>query len=140
MGNIRRNAARLMLCKYFNAYGFWCPSYWKYDMRQHVSLDLCCSECMSSSGQTLHYDLAVIETTAFAGFLLAALTSLCGPIIEIALINVEHLYSYSKPSFLGIPAWIGAVYFCGGPAVGNLGRRIWYSLSTATRPDGQSLL
>ena len=66
--------------------------------------------------------------TASTGFLLAALTSLCGPLIEIALINVGHLYSYSTPSFLGIPTWIGAVYFCGGPAVGTLGRKVWYNL------------
>lgn len=64
----------------------------------------------------------------FAGFFLAALTSLCGPLLEIALINVGHLYSYGQPSFLGIPAWIGAVYFCGAPAVGNLGRKVQSTL------------
>ena len=58
------------------------------------------------------------------GFLLAALTSLCGPAIEVALINIGHQYHYSHPDFAGIPGWIGAVYFCGGPAVGNLGRVI----------------
>ena len=59
---------------------------------------------------------------------MAALTSLCGPLIEICLINAVHLYRYSRPSYFEIPNWIGFVYFCGGPAVGNLGRVVYSSL------------
>lgn len=59
-----------------------------------------------------------------AGFALAAATAIGGPVAEIFLINIPTLYSYSHPDVLGIPIWIGWVYFLGAPAVGNLARRL----------------
>ena len=61
------------------------------------------------------------------GLLVAAATAVGGPSIELFLIRGPlHLYRYAdESSFLGaFPAWIAAVYFAGGPAVGALGRRV----------------
>jgi len=58
------------------------------------------------------------------GFFLAALTALAGPVIEILLIKQFGLYHYNHTGPLGIPTWIPWVYFCGVPAVGNLGRKV----------------
>lgn len=58
------------------------------------------------------------------GLGMAALTAVAGPAVEVALINVLHLYAYSHPVLLGTPTWIAAVYWAGGPAVGNLGRKV----------------
>lgn len=63
------------------------------------------------------------------GLAMSLLTAVCGPGIEVALINMLHLYHYSHPSLWGVPTWIPWVYFCGGPAVGNLGRRVWHQLN-----------
>lgn len=64
------------------------------------------------------------------GFAMAALTALCGPVIEVLLINAGGLYHYTHPVLFGaVPTWIGWVYFAGGPAVGNLGRIVWQTLS-----------
>uniref|UniRef100_A0A383W9M4 Uncharacterized protein n=1 Tax=Tetradesmus obliquus TaxID=3088 RepID=A0A383W9M4_TETOB len=67
------------------------------------------------------------------GFGMAALTAVCGPAVEMLLINVLQLYHYSHPVVLGVPTWIPWVYFCGGPAVGNLGRRVWSHLKSSTQ-------
>eukprot|EP00850_Spirogloea_muscicola_P001469 SM000005S17266 [mRNA] locus=s5:1156911:1158978:+ [translate_table: standard] len=70
------------------------------------------------------------------GLLMATLCAFAGPSLEIVLINVGGLYSYTHPDILGIPLWIPWVYFAGAPAVGNLGRRVFhiierkYELST----------
>eukprot|EP00850_Spirogloea_muscicola_P007975 SM000041S15534 [mRNA] locus=s41:652036:654112:- [translate_table: standard] len=58
------------------------------------------------------------------GLLMATLCAFAGPLLEIVLINVGGLYSYTHPGILGIPLWIPWVYFAGAPAVGNLGRRV----------------
>lgn len=62
------------------------------------------------------------------GFGMSALTALCGPAVEVVLISFG-LYHYSHPEVLGVPSWIGWVYFAGGPAVGNLGRRVLCELA-----------
>ena len=58
------------------------------------------------------------------GLAMAVLTGVAGPVTEIFLINVLHLYHYTNPDFFGIPSWIAWVYFCGSPAVGNLSRAV----------------
>jgi hypothetical protein len=63
------------------------------------------------------------------GFGMAALTAVCGPVVEMVLINNFGLYHYTHPVVLGVPTWIPWVYFAGGPAVGNLGRRVWQQLA-----------
>ena len=65
----------------------------------------------------------------FAGLFMASLTAVAGPLTEIALINKLSLYQYSHPAWAGIPTWIPWVYFCGSPAVGNLGRKVKAALS-----------
>lgn len=67
---------------------------------------------------------ALVDGTA-PGLLVAAATALGGPAVELLLIKSLHLYRYADESFAGaFPAWIAAVYFAGGPAVGALGRRV----------------
>lgn len=76
---------------------------------------------------------AAAHLTAFdrskSVLLMAALTAVCGPLIECALINGPGLYTYTHPTMAGIPLWIAPVYFAGGPAVGGLGKRVWEDLS-----------
>jgi hypothetical protein len=48
-----------------------------------------------------------------AGFLLACATAIGGPLAEIFLINIPHLYQYSHADFMGICTWIPWVYFLG---------------------------
>lgn len=63
------------------------------------------------------------------GFAMAALTAVCGPAVEVLLVNGLGLYHYTHPVVAGaVPTWIPWVYFCGGPAVGNLGRQVWREL------------
>lgn len=62
---------------------------------------------------------------SIAGLILSLSTAFAGPIAEIILINTFHLYSYTHADIYGICSWIPAVYFCGGPAVGNLARKIY---------------
>ena len=64
------------------------------------------------------------------GFAMASLTAVAGPLAEIGLINVAHLYAYASPDFLGVPTWIPWVYFCGSPAVGLLSRAVRAELRT----------
>ncbi|CAG9466520.1 unnamed protein product [Pedinophyceae sp. YPF-701] len=64
------------------------------------------------------------------GLGLALLTAVAGPALEVFLINVLGLYSYTSPDALGVPFWIPWVYFAGAPANGNLGRQIRAQLLT----------
>lgn len=86
---------------------------------------------------TLLFTYAMLHWLVFdktpQGFGMAALTAVCGPAVEMLLINVLQLYHYSHPVVLGVPTWIPWVYFCGGPAVGNLGRRVWSQLKSSTQ-------
>ena len=67
------------------------------------------------------------------GLFMAVLTAVVGPVAEIGLINIGHLYEYTNPDVLGIPLWIPQVYFAGAPAVGALGRQVLYELETKER-------
>mmetsp|Transcript_54242 Transcript_54242/g.168224 ORF Transcript_54242/g.168224 Transcript_54242/m.168224 type:complete len:209 (-) Transcript_54242:59-685(-) len=64
------------------------------------------------------------------GLVVSALTAVGGPGIEIALLNAPglDLYAYASSDILGFPTWAVAVYFCGGPAVGNLARATFRAL------------
>lgn len=55
---------------------------------------------------------------------MATATATAGPALEVLLIAKLDLYHYSHPAIGVIPTWIPWVYFCGSPAVGNLGRKI----------------
>ena len=48
-----------------------------------------------------------------AGLLLAIATAIAGPVAEIVLINVPHLYIYTHADIWGICSWIPWVYFLG---------------------------
>jgi hypothetical protein len=72
------------------------------------------------------------------GFAMAALTAVCGPAVEVLLVNELGLYHYMHPVVAGaVPTWIPWVYFCGGPAVGNLGRQVWRQLQDEWRGQQQ---
>ena len=62
-----------------------------------------------------------------SGLVLAIVTAISGPVAEIFLIN-QGLYDYAHADILNIASWIPAVYFLGGPAVGNLTRFCYYSM------------
>lgn len=73
---------------------------------------------------------AIFDRTP-TGAVMSVVTGLAGPIVEVGLLNAAPamvggaLYRYSAPDVLGIPLWIGWVYACGAPAVGNLARLFW---------------
>lgn len=67
----------------------------------------------------LVYDRSV--TCIVAG----AATAIAGPVAEIILINMGHLYYYTHADIWGICSWIPWVYFLGAAAVGNLARRVY---------------
>jgi hypothetical protein len=58
------------------------------------------------------------------GLVVAAASALAGPLAELGLINVLHLYHYTAPQWHGIPTWIPWVYFAGAPPVGALCRAV----------------
>ncbi|CAM9844535.1 unnamed protein product, partial [Chrysoparadoxa australica] len=60
-----------------------------------------------------------------AGVAVSLLTALLGPAIEIGIVNLLHLYSYTDADFWGVNSWIPVVYALGGPAVGNLSRAFY---------------
>lgn len=62
------------------------------------------------------------------GLFMMFLLAVIGPVAEIGLINLLHLYAYTDSDFGGIPSWIPWVYAAGGPANGALGRQILYEL------------
>lgn len=64
------------------------------------------------------------------GLFMALLCAAVGPVVEIGLINVGHLYAYTHPDVAGIPLWIPQVYFAGAPAVGALGRQVLFELES----------
>jgi hypothetical protein len=74
----------------------------------------------------------VVFDGSLAGFILGIATAVSGPLAEIFLINVPHLYKYTHADFAGICSWIPWVYFLGAPAVGNLARRLYDDSATAT--------
>lgn len=66
---------------------------------------------------------AVLDATP-QGLFMSGLTAVAGPTVEMILIS-QGLYHYAHPQFLGlVPTWIAWTYFAGGPAVGNLGRKV----------------
>ena len=50
---------------------------------------------------------------SIAGFVLAVATAISGPVAEIILINVPHLYKYTHADVWGICSWVPWVYFLG---------------------------
>lgn len=64
------------------------------------------------------------------GLLMMALLAIIGPVVEIGLINILHLYAYTHADFAGIPSWIPWVYAAGGPPNGALGRQILFELES----------
>ncbi|CAM9809282.1 unnamed protein product [Ectocarpus sp. 8 AP-2014] len=90
--------------------------------------------------------LAVIAERVFyvfdatrAGLWVSLATATLGPLIEIFLVNATDLYMYNGADFFGVDSWIPIVYFCGGPAVGNLARTIYAKLLAAERKEGRNL-
>ena len=78
----------------------------------------------------------VIWDRSLTGVTMAIVTGLLGPFVEIGLLKLwpalmgTQLYHYTQPDFWdAIPLWIGWVYACGAPAVGNLGRAVWREMT-----------
>ncbi len=76
---------------------------------------------------------------------MSVVTGVLGPLVEIGLLKGwpammgSELYHYTQPDFLdAIPVWIAWVYACGAPAVGNLGRAVWASMTQTPTDDGTS--
>jgi len=90
-----------------------------------------------------YYSNAILSTTAlaaflltdrsYAGFALATTTAVGGTLIELFLVNQLKLYQYTNADFYGVASWIYAVYFCGGPAIGNLARSMYSRISRAVK-------
>jgi hypothetical protein len=80
-------------------------------------------------GSYFYYD------NSTAGLLVSLATAIAGPLAEIFLVNVLHLYSYTNGNFFGVCSWIYSVYFCGGYAVSNLSRKI-YLINLIKEDDG----
>lgn len=74
----------------------------------------------SSAASYIYFDFGGTK----AGLLLAVATAISGTLAEVALTSVG-LYQYTHADVLKIASWIPAVYFAGGPAVGNLARYIY---------------
>jgi hypothetical protein len=70
------------------------------------------------------------------GLFVSLLTAVAGPALEIGLVNLTGLYHYNGADFMGVVSWIPWVYMAGGPAVGNLARATWLSLTDAA--EGES--
>ncbi|EKX47210.1 hypothetical protein GUITHDRAFT_69977 [Guillardia theta CCMP2712] len=94
---------------------------------------------------SLHLSLAISAVACWwifdrtrTGAIMSIVTGLCGPLVEVFLLQVwpawtgQTLYAYSAPDMLGIPLWIAWVYGCGAPAVGGLSRLTWNYVSTRT--------
>jgi hypothetical protein len=71
-----------------------------------------------------------IFDTSLAGLLLGIATAIAGPLTEIVLVNVPHLYIYTHADFYGVCSWIPWVYLLGAPAVGNLARKLYRKACT----------
>lgn len=72
-----------------------------------------------------------IFDNTLAGAIVALMTAVGGPAIEVYLVNFLHLYIYLHADILGVDSWIPWVYMCGAPAVGNLAR--WHALAIRDR-------
>jgi len=87
------------------------------------------ARAVSAALWPLALGLAAWEGSA-GGAVAGAATALGGPAIEIALLGgggafpepFGPLYAYARPDVWGVPAWIPAVYFAGGPAVALVSR------------------
>ena len=77
--------------------------------------------------------LFLIFERSKGGLLMMALLFTIGPVVEVGLINLLHLYTYTHPDVAGIPSWIAYVYAAGGPANGALGRQILFELENKER-------
>ena len=73
--------------------------------------------------------LAVLAAAGFwvfdfttTGLVVAIMTAVGGPALEVGLIHYTHQYSYLDPDFINIPLWIAPVYFFGAVANGGLVR------------------
>ena len=82
----------------------------------------------------IHLTLASIAFLGFvlfdrskSGFILGVCTAIAGPLAEVFLINIIHLYQYNDADVAGVCSWIPWVYLLGAPAVGNLSRKIHVS-------------
>lgn len=72
----------------------------------------------------------LLTDRSYAGLILAFTTAIGGTLVELFLVNQVKLYQYTNADFYGVDSWIYAVYFCGGPAIGNLARIMYNRLNS----------
>ena len=87
---------------------------------------------------------------SWSGFLVSTATAVGGPLIEVGLLSLSRVdgsffsatgYQYTDLGETGFfPLWIVPVYFLGGPAVGNLARGVWNSLTSALQLEEAGLV
>jgi len=58
-----------------------------------------------------------------AGVYMMVIAGTLGPVAEITMINVLHIYNYTRPDILGVPLWFIGAYTCGMAPCGNLARK-----------------
>jgi len=93
-------------------------------------------EATHTAPALLHSSLAVTALGGYllldrttAGVILGLATALAGPVTEMFLVNKLGLYEYVHADLWGVCSWIPWVYLLGGPAVGNLTRRLHSDLT-----------
>lgn len=59
----------------------------------------------------------------YAGLIMFFLAAILGPLLEYNMINVFHLYHYTRPDIFGLPIWITGAYMSGAAPNGNLARK-----------------
>ena len=58
-----------------------------------------------------------------AGLFMLFLAAILGPFAENIMINVLHLYYYTRPDIFGVPLWFIGAYMCGAAPNAMVGRK-----------------
>ncbi|KAK4536007.1 hypothetical protein CDCA_CDCA07G2032 [Cyanidium caldarium] len=66
---------------------------------------------------------------------LTAAAAVAGPLVELVLIRVLHLYHYARPDWQGIPWWIVPLYATGSVVVGRLAATLYSAMERVQAPS-----
>ena len=86
------------------------PQYWTSGLLDFMRVDLFITHVILAISAVMGF---LYFDNTMAGLLLAIATAIAGPVAEIVLINVPHLYIYTHADIWGICSWIPWVYFLG---------------------------
>ena len=84
--------------------------YWTSGLLDFMRVDSLTTHAILSISAVLGF---LYFDSTIAGLLLAIATAVAGPLAEIVLINIPHLYVYTHADLWGICSWIPWVYFLG---------------------------